>query len=137
MYKGTDSFCPHLHSAGCHFSHPPKTSQTFNRSKFSATFNKPSPTASDSPSTTTTKPTSTPAKASVGEWPKENPQHVSERLKRFAVQNDGETEKIIPGQTTNGGNGEEKDGDKVEIHLDDEDDQKEKEKEKEKKEVTA
>lgn len=123
--------------AGCHFSHPPKTSQTFNRSKFSATFNKPSPTASDSPSTTTTKPTSTPAKASVGEWPKENPQHVSERLKRFAVQNDGETEKIIPGQTTNGGNGEEKDGDKVEIHLDDEDDQKEKEKEKEKKEVTA
>jgi hypothetical protein len=54
-------------------------------------------------------------------------------LKRFAVQNDGEgSEKIIPGQQPNG---EEKEGDKVEIHLDDEDDNKEKEKEK--KEVTA
>ncbi|GAA5908374.1 uncharacterized protein JCM6883_004370 [Sporobolomyces salmoneus] len=114
----------------CHFSHPPKSSphsHAFNRSKFSATFNKPSPsTSSDS-----TKPTSTPAKAPIGDWPKENPQHVSERLKRFAVQSQegGESEKIIPGQSgVNGDGKKEEEGDKVEIHLDDEDDHKEKEK---------
>lgn len=115
--------------AGCHFSHPPKASQTFNRSKFSATFNKPSPAT---PATTDS--TSTPAKASVGEWPKENPQHVSERLKRFAAQNGG-GEKIIPGQPQNSATTEGEAGkgaDKVEIHFEDDE-----EKEKGKKEATA
>ncbi|GAA5849773.1 hypothetical protein JCM3766R1_000257 [Sporobolomyces carnicolor] len=104
----------------CHFSHPPKSTQTFNRSKFSATFNNPNKSGGGTDSTTTTTKTA----AAIGDWPKEKPEHVSERLKRFSTQgNDGEAaEKIIPGQPQ-AANGREK---KVEIHLDDEDEHKEK-----------
>lgn len=109
--------------ADCHFSHPPKHAQQqqYQRSKFSATFNSSSSSASPKP----TSSSSTNPKATIGDWPKENPTHVSERLKRFAVNgdNEGGGEKIIPGQQ----NGNEKE-DKVEIHLDDDQDEKEKEK---------
>lgn len=109
-----------LATADCHFSHPPKSTQTFNRSKFSATFNNPNKSGGGTDSTTTTTKTA----AAIGDWPKEKPEHVSERLKRFSTQgNDGEAaEKIIPGQPQ-AANGREK---KVEIHLDDEDEHKEK-----------
>ncbi|GAA6012532.1 hypothetical protein JCM11491_005421 [Sporobolomyces phaffii] len=116
----------------CHFSHPPKAShgqQTFNRSKFSATFNKPSPASSSASSDA--KPTGGKGTVPIGDWPKETPQHVSERLKRFAVQDEA-TEKILPG-----GGGEQQPGqaggkdaaqgvDKVEIHLDDDEGKEEK-----------
>ncbi|GAA5923203.1 uncharacterized protein JCM15063_003569 [Sporobolomyces koalae] len=100
---------------GCHFSHPPKT---FNRSNFSATFNKPGAAGGDSSPSSKTS-----AAPTIGAWPKEKPEHVSERLKRFAASNGDEaTEKIIPGQLPVNGNDESK----VEIHLDDEVDKKEK-----------
>ncbi|GAA5825972.1 hypothetical protein JCM5353_003476 [Sporobolomyces roseus] len=111
----------------CHFSHPPKHAQQqqYQRSKFSATFNSSSSSSSASPKPST----STNPKATIGDWPKENPTHVSERLKRFAVNgdNEGGGEKIIPGQQNGNGGGNEKE-DKVEIHLDDDQDEKEKDK---------
>ncbi|KAK4055339.1 mRNA-binding protein nab2 [Microbotryomycetes sp. JL201] len=77
----------------CHYGHPPNRphphSKHFGKSvhhatKYSATFN------------SSTKP-----KEHIGEWPKEDSTHVSERLKRFAnADKDGQDgEKIIPGET--------------------------------------
>jgi len=92
---------------GCHFSHPPgrrdpahKTFQphphqpqpTYDARKFSATFNKPGQAAA-----ATAKPA-----GAIGAWPSEGREHVSERLKRFAVE-EGEGEKIIPGGGAGGG----------------------------------
>ncbi|KAK4050516.1 mRNA-binding protein nab2 [Microbotryomycetes sp. JL221] len=79
----------------CHYGHPPNRplpySKNFGKpvhdaSKYSATFNKAS----------ATKP-----KDQIGDWPKQDSTHVSERLKRFAKEGDGngDVEKIIPGET--------------------------------------
>ncbi|GAA6058711.1 hypothetical protein JCM10212_003399 [Sporobolomyces blumeae] len=126
----------------CHFSHPPSRSAPYNRSKFSATFNKPPPPPATTTTTTTVtptdasakKPTSTPSTASVGAWPEEKPEHVSERLKRFSTQANNDSgraddkERILPGQQGQG-QGESKEaggggGDKVEIHFDEEEEKK-------------
>ncbi|CEQ38955.1 SPOSA6832_00399, partial [Sporobolomyces salmonicolor] len=92
--------------ADCHFSHPPNRPAPYSKSKYSATFNKSSPAS---------KP------ATIGEWPKENASHVSERLKRFAAKDEdgAEKERIVPGQQEANGA-----ADKVEIHLDDDEEKK-------------
>ncbi|KAM0793317.1 hypothetical protein ACM66B_000775 [Microbotryomycetes sp. NB124-2] len=83
----------------CRYGHPPERPSPHSKSfgkpvhaahKYTATFNKPTGGASAS-----TK------KDQIGEWPKEDSTHVSERLKRFAnADKDGQDgEKIIPGET--------------------------------------
>ncbi|KAI5476849.1 nuclear polyadenylated RNA-binding protein Nab2, partial [Pseudohyphozyma bogoriensis] len=75
--------------ADCHFSHPPSR-----RTPFAAAGGKKAPFSAKNYTATFNNPKN----PSIGAWPEEKPAHVSERLKRFNIQDGAEGEKIIPGQ---------------------------------------
>lgn len=94
--------------ADCHFSHPPSRV---------AVYSGPKPTTYKPKSSPYSATFNNPKNPSIGAWPTEKPTHVSDRLKRFnVVEEGGETvenggvERIIPGEDK---------GDKVEIELED------------------
>ncbi|GAA5980016.1 hypothetical protein JCM10908_001500 [Rhodotorula pacifica] len=123
--------------ADCHFKHPAHRPAPYNRSKFSATFNKNAAGPASSPSTATgAGKNGAGDSGAIAPKPTESAEHVSERLKRFAnaAGGDGAAERIVPGQAANdtstgsanggGGKKDNEDDNKVEIHLDDEEEKK-------------
>lgn len=68
--------------ADCHFTHPSNRPVPYSKSapkSYSANYSKPATIPS------------------IGAWPTEKKEHISDRLKRFAGATQGETERIIPG----------------------------------------
>ncbi|GAA5834033.1 hypothetical protein JCM9279_004197 [Rhodotorula babjevae] len=111
----------------CHFAHPSRRPAAYSRNQFSATFGTASSAGSPAPGAAAAKGKD---QGTIGAWPSESKEHISERLKRFAGGDaaGGDKERIVPGGEGADGSGKDANGDdKVEINLDDDEEHHKKE----------